>query len=123
MDGISDKALHQVGKLLLSTEKKLVPKGKTQTLFNALKILGIAKNKKGIKTVKVGYNFTTDPKAFYGIYQEFGRRGGTSKSGRKVSKMEARPYLRPAIAHSKNEAFAITEQVFKEALDEILSAT
>lgn len=119
IDVASESAALQAGEIIKKAMMSLVPK-RTRFLHDHIKVW-ISKSKKSRKTVEIGLDFSETPKLKYGLYQEFGRKSGRSKSGRKVGAMTAQPFIRPALTTKKDEALALAEKLYKEALDEFIS--
>lgn len=133
VDKVVDPALIKGGEIILDGMKQLVPvydpsdpKNKRRRapwvpvvgfIKNAMTVWNPYRNKKRKATVRVGFDFNAVPVALYGLYQEFGRKSGIDKRGRKIGFMPPKPFVRPALAIKQEEAMQVAKEAFEEALD------
>ena len=110
------EAMREGGEIIAQEQRRLAPVGKEGRLAQAIDASQVVRTKKGNLQTKVGYDFKKHPEAKHGIYQEFGRKGGTNKSGKKISKMEAQPHIRPGFEAKKETAYELIIAKLKEVL-------
>lgn len=116
-DAIRDKipeamedAVDASAKIILESQKRLVPV-KTGVLKRSL--ARYFKKKDGKVMEYIGVDFGKYPEVRgRAVSNEFGRRGGTSKSGKRIAPMRASPYIRAGFDASAESAAQKAAEVF-----------
>ena len=110
------EAMQEGGEIIAQEQRRLAPVGEKGRLAPAIEATQVVRTKKGDLQTKVGYDFKKHPEAKHGIYQEFGRKGGANKEGKKISKMDAQPHIRPGFESKKETAYELIIAKLKEVL-------
>lgn len=116
-DSIRDKipealedSIDASAKIILDSQKRIVPV-KTGELKQSL--AKYFKKKDGRVIEYIGVNFDEHPEVRgKAVSNEYGRKGGTNKQGKKVGAMAAQPYIRPGFDYAIDEAMDRAAEVF-----------
>ena len=105
-------AADEGAKLIEAAQKRLAPV-RTGKLKNSIE--RYKRTKKGSASVYIGIDFKKNPDLRgRAVANEFGRKEGRTKTGKKIYKMNAHPFIRPGFDSAEESAFKRATEVFWE---------